>query len=161
MPYRGTNYSPKRQSNGLSPRVGKGYGSDRIVVAVAVVALLRGERNRAVIPLTLREYKSVVSTHHSACTHGIHTITAGMSLYSQKHALTKPFGTTSYRSEGQSHTQRSIPAFTKNTAFNKDFGTTSTTVARGNHTHSGVYEPVFKNTAFNKDFGTTSGTVAG
>ena len=53
------------------------------------------------------------------------------------------------------------PSFTKNTAFNKDFGTTSTTVARGNHTHSGVYEPVFtKNTAFNKNFGTTSGTVA-
>lgn len=40
-------------------------------------------------------------------------------------------------------------------------GTTGTTVALGNHLHTGVYEPVFsKNTAFNKNFGTTSGTVA-
>lgn len=40
-------------------------------------------------------------------------------------------------------------------------GTTSSTVALGNHLHTGVYEPVFsKNTAFNKNFGTVSGTVA-
>lgn len=40
-------------------------------------------------------------------------------------------------------------------------GTTASTVALGNHLHTGTYEPVFsKNTAFNKDFGTTSGTVA-
>lgn len=40
-------------------------------------------------------------------------------------------------------------------------GTSGTTVALGNHLHTGVYEPAFsKNTAFNKNFGTTSGTVA-
>lgn len=40
-------------------------------------------------------------------------------------------------------------------------GTTASTVALGNHLHTGVYEPVFsKNTAFNKNFGTDSGTVA-
>jgi len=34
-------------------------------------------------------------------------------------------------------------------------------VARGDHNHSGTYEPVFtKNTAFNKNFGTIAGTVA-
>jgi hypothetical protein len=40
-------------------------------------------------------------------------------------------------------------------------GTTGTTVALGNHLHTGVYEPVFaKNNAFNKNFGTAVGTVA-
>ena len=40
-------------------------------------------------------------------------------------------------------------------------GTTGSTVAIGNHLHTGIYEPVFtKNTAFNKNFGTTAGTVA-
>lgn len=40
-------------------------------------------------------------------------------------------------------------------------GTTDTTVALGNHLHTGVYEPVFiKNTAFNKNFGTSAGTVS-
>jgi len=40
-------------------------------------------------------------------------------------------------------------------------GTSGSTVALGNHLHTGVYEPVFtKNTAFNKNFGTTAGTVA-
>lgn len=40
-------------------------------------------------------------------------------------------------------------------------GTSGSTVALGNHLHTGVYEPVFtKNTAFNKNFGTTTGTVA-
>jgi hypothetical protein len=44
-------------------------------------------------------------------------------------------------------------AFSKKSAFNKDFGTTSSTVAYGNHLHTGVYEPVFtKNSAFNKNF---------
>ena len=39
-------------------------------------------------------------------------------------------------------------------------GPTGTTVALGNHLHTGVYEPVFtKNTAFNKAFGTNIGTV--
>ena len=54
------------------------------------------------------------------------------------------------------------PVFTKNTAFNKNFGTGNGDVARGDHNHSGVYEPVInpKNTAFNKNFGTTAGTVA-
>lgn len=37
-----------------------------------------------------------------------------------------------------SHTHPYEPAFSKNTAFNKNFGTTAGTVARGNHTHSGV-----------------------
>lgn len=33
-------------------------------------------------------------------------------------------------------------------------------IARGDHSHNGVYEPVFsKNTGFNKNFGSTSGTV--
>ncbi len=37
---------------------------------------------------------------------------------------------------------------------------TANSVARGNHLHGGVYEPVFnKNTAFNKNFGTGAGTV--
>ena len=40
-------------------------------------------------------------------------------------------------------------------------GTSGTTVALGNHLHTGVYEPVFtKNTAFNKNFGAAAGTVA-
>ena len=40
-------------------------------------------------------------------------------------------------------------------------GTTETTVALGNHLHTGVYEPSFtKNTAFNKNFGTSAGTVS-
>lgn len=40
-------------------------------------------------------------------------------------------------------------------------GTSGTTVALGNHLHTGVYEPVFtKNTAFNKNFGTAAGTVS-
>lgn len=40
------------------------------------------------------------------------------------------------------------------------FGSAST-VARGDHNHTGTYEPVFtKNTAFNKNFGTVAGTVA-
>ena len=37
------------------------------------------------------------------------------------------------------------PAFAKNTAFNKDFGTGSPQVARGNHLHTGVYEPANAN----------------
>ena len=37
------------------------------------------------------------------------------------------------------------PAFAKNTAFNKDFGTGSPEVARGNHLHTGVYEPANAN----------------
>jgi len=43
-----------------------------------------------------------------------------------------------------------------------EFGTTSSTVARGNHNHDGVYEPVInpKLTAFNKNFGTGNGDVA-
>jgi len=42
-----------------------------------------------------------------------------------------------------------------------DFGTTAGTVAEGNHSHSGIYEPVItKGTAFNKDFGTATGTVS-
>jgi hypothetical protein len=54
------------------------------------------------------------------------------------------------------------PAFNKNSAFNRNFGTTLLTVAKGNHTHSGVYEPVIspKNNAFNKIFGTAADTVA-
>lgn len=52
-------------------------------------------------------------------------------------------------------------AFSKNSAFNQDFGTSGMTVAYGNHTHAGVYEPVFsKNTAFNKNLGTSGGTVS-
>lgn len=33
------------------------------------------------------------------------------------------------------------PIFSENTAFNKNFGTSSTTVAKGNHLHTGVYTP--------------------
>lgn len=45
---------------------------------------------------------------------------------------------------------------------NANFGTTAGTVAQGNHTHSGFYEPVIatKNTAFNLNLGTTAGTVS-
>jgi len=52
--------------------------------------------------------------------------------------------------------------FTKCSAFNKNFGTLDTTVAYGNHLHSGVYEPVIspKNSAFNKNFGTLASCVA-
>lgn len=51
-------------------------------------------------------------------------------------------------------------AFSKNSAFNKNFGTSGSTVAYGNHNHSGVYEPAFsKSTAFNKNFGVNAGTV--
>jgi hypothetical protein len=40
-------------------------------------------------------------------------------------------------------------------------GTGSAQVAAGNHTHSGVYEPVItKNTAFNKNFGTATTDIA-
>jgi hypothetical protein len=51
---------------------------------------------------------------------------------------------------------------TKNSAFNKNFAGSgiATTVARSDHNHSGVYEPVIaKNTAFNKNFGLVAGTV--
>lgn len=56
----------------------------------------------------------------------------------------------------------------KGSAFNKDFTSsggnngTATTVARGDHVHTGVYEPVIstKNTAFNKNFGTGNSEVA-
>ena len=37
------------------------------------------------------------------------------------------------------------PSFSKNTAFNKNFGTSGTTVAYGNHLHTGVYEPANAN----------------
>lgn len=44
---------------------------------------------------------------------------------------------------------------------NSDVGTTSGTLAAGDHTHSGVYEPVIstKNTAFNVNFGSSTGTA--
>jgi hypothetical protein len=51
---------------------------------------------------------------------------------------------------------------TKNSAFNKNFAGSgiATTVARSDHNHTGVYEPVIaKNTAFNKNFGLVAGTV--
>jgi hypothetical protein len=62
---------------------------------------------------------------------------------------------------------------TKNSAFNKNFAGSgiATTVARSDHNHTGVYEPVIpaqtyepwigtKGTAFNKNFGVAAGTVA-
>jgi parallel beta-helix repeat protein len=55
-----------------------------------------------------------------------------------------------------------IISVAKNTGYNLATGTTSGTVATGDHTHTGVYEPVIssKKTAFNVDFGTTHTTAA-
>jgi hypothetical protein len=49
------------------------------------------------------------------------------------------------------------PAFSKNTAFNKDFGGTgaAVTVARSDHIHSGVYEPVDPTILRDADIGVT------
>ena len=50
-------------------------------------------------------------------------------------------GTLSAQTDLQSALNGKEPAFSKNTAFNKNFGTSGTTVAYGNHLHTGVYEP--------------------
>jgi len=60
------------------------------------------------------------------------------------------------------------PVITKKTAFNRNFTSissdngSSAEVARGDHSHSTLYEPKLPlhGTAFNKDFGKESGTVA-
>lgn len=62
------------------------------------------------------------------------------------------------------------PSFLKNSAFNKDLfngvnAGDALSVARGDHVHTDVYEPLInagnvKGSAFNKDFGTISGSVA-
>lgn len=71
-------------------------------------------------------------------------------------------------SSSHTHTNTYEPTIAKATAFNKDFADSSAdsgvadTVARGDHNHASVYEPIIpsKGTAFNKDIGTVSGTLA-
>ena len=54
-----------------------------------------------------------------------------------------------------------ITGETASTAFNKAFGTGNAEVARGDHNHSGTYEPVIsKLTAFNANFGAGNTDVA-
>ncbi|TLX78401.1 tail fiber domain-containing protein [Labilibacter sediminis] len=72
---------------------------------------------------------------------------------------TENWVSTNYSNKSHNHSGVYEPIFSKNSAFNKNFGTTSTTVAYGNHLHTGVYALI--GGSGTQDFAANNLTVAG